>query len=135
MRELNNNITQDNPQIQWNSYQNTECTLLITRKNSSKICLETQNTTSNQVNLKKETQIWKYNTPNFISQTQSNKKSMVVAPKQTYQWNGLASPDITLCTYGKVIMTKEARIHNGERTISLTSGAGKTGQPLVKEWN
>ena len=29
--------------------------------------------------------------------------------------------------------TKEARIYNGEKTISLTSGAGKTGQPLVKE--
>ena len=31
--------------------------------------------------------------------------------------------------------TKEARIYNGEKTISLTSGAGKTGQSLVKEWN
>ena len=28
---------------------------------------------------------------------------------------------------------KEARIYNGEKTISLTSGAGKTGQPPVKE--
>ena len=30
-------------------------------------------------------------------------------------------------------LTKEARIYDGEKTISLTSGAGKTGQPLVKE--
>ena len=30
-------------------------------------------------------------------------------------------------------LTKEARIYNGEKTISLASGAGKTGQPLVKE--
>ena len=30
-------------------------------------------------------------------------------------------------------LTKEARIHNGEKTISLTSVAGKTGQPLVKD--
>ena len=29
-------------------------------------------------------------------------------------------------------LTKEARIYNGEKTVSLTSGAGKTGQPLVK---
>ena len=29
-------------------------------------------------------------------------------------------------------LTKEARIYNGEKTIPLTSGAGKTGQPLVK---
>ena len=30
-------------------------------------------------------------------------------------------------------LTKEARIYNGLKTISLTSGAGKTGQPLVKD--
>ena len=30
-------------------------------------------------------------------------------------------------------LAKQARIYNGEKTISLTSGAGKTGQPLVKE--
>ena len=29
--------------------------------------------------------------------------------------------------------TMEARIYNGVKTISLTSGAGKTGQSLVKE--
>ena len=30
-------------------------------------------------------------------------------------------------------LTKEAKIYNREKTISLTSGAGKTGQPHVKE--
>ena len=30
-------------------------------------------------------------------------------------------------------MAKEARIHNGEKTISLITGAGKTGQLHVKE--
>ena len=30
-------------------------------------------------------------------------------------------------------LTKEAKIYNGEQTISLTSDAWKTGQPLVKE--
>ena len=30
-------------------------------------------------------------------------------------------------------LTKEARIYNGLKTISLTSGAGKSDQPLVKE--
>ena len=30
-------------------------------------------------------------------------------------------------------LTKEARIYSGEKTTSLTSGAGKTGQTLVKE--
>jgi len=31
-------------------------------------------------------------------------------------------------------LKKEARIYNGEKTISLTSGAGNTGQPVVKEY-
>ena len=30
-------------------------------------------------------------------------------------------------------LTKEAKIHNGEKTITLTSGAGKTGQQLVEK--
>ena len=30
-------------------------------------------------------------------------------------------------------LTKEARIYNGEKTISLTNDAGKTGQLSVKE--
>ena len=29
--------------------------------------------------------------------------------------------------------TKEARIYSRKKTTSLTSGVGKTGQPLVKE--
>ena len=29
-------------------------------------------------------------------------------------------------------LTKEAKIYNGEKTISLISGAGKIGQPLEK---
>ena len=34
---------------------------------------------------------------------------------------------------GTLSLTKKARIYSREKTISLTSGAGKTGQPLVKE--
>ena len=30
-------------------------------------------------------------------------------------------------------LTMEARVYNGEKSISLTCGAGKTGQPPVKE--
>ena len=32
-----------------------------------------------------------------------------------------------------ISLTEEARIYNRLKTISLTSGARKTGQPLVKE--
>ena len=31
-----------------------------------------------------------------------------------------------------LFLTKELKIYNGEKTISLLSGAGKTGQPLEK---
>ena len=30
-------------------------------------------------------------------------------------------------------LTKEARIYNGEKIISLTNGTGKIGQPLIKK--
>ena len=36
-------------------------------------------------------------------------------------------------TMNALYLTNESRIYNGVKTISLTSGAGKTGQPLVKE--
>ena len=50
--------------------------------------------------------------------------------KNIDQWNKIESPEINPRTLS---LTKEARIYNGEKTISLTSGAGKTGRPLVKE--
>ena len=59
---------------------------------------------------------------------------MVLAQRQKYRSmeqnrkpRDKSSPMDTLSS------TKEARIYNGLKTVSLTSGAGKTGQPLVKE--
>ena len=48
------------------------------------------------------------------------------------QRNKIESPDINPCTYGHLMFDKWARIYNGKKTISLTSGVGKTGQPVVK---
>ena len=45
------------------------------------------------------------------------------------QWNKIE----TQVPMDNLFLTKEARIYNGEKTTSVTSGAGKTGQPLVKE--
>ena len=49
------------------------------------------------------------------------------------QWNKIESPEITHAPMDTLSLTKEARIYNGEKTISLTSAARKTGQPPVNE--
>ena len=49
------------------------------------------------------------------------------------QWNKIESQRLIHIPMDTLPLTKEARLYNGKKTISLTSGAGKIGQPLVKE--
>ena len=59
---------------------------------------------------------------------------MVVPQRQKYRlMEQNRRPEINPLPVDTLPLTKEARIYNGVKTISLTSGAGKTGQPLVKE--
>ena len=49
------------------------------------------------------------------------------------QRNTIESLEINPHTYGTLFLTKEAKIYNGAKTASSTSGTGKTGQLDVKE--
>ena len=49
------------------------------------------------------------------------------------QWNNTESPEINLHTYGQLVFDKGDNIQLRKKTISLTSAAGKTGQPPLKE--
>ena len=59
---------------------------------------------------------------------------MVLAQKQKYrQLNKIESPEINPCTYGYLILTREARRYNGAKTDSSINGSGKTGQLHVQK--
>ena len=59
---------------------------------------------------------------------------MVLGQRQKYRsMEQIESPEINPHTYGHLVFAKEERKYNGEKTISLTSGVGKTGQSHVKE--
>ena len=49
------------------------------------------------------------------------------------QWNRIESPEINPCTYGHLIFDKGGKDIQWKKATFLTSGAGKTGQPLVKK--
>ena len=69
-----------------------------------------------------------------ILQSNSHQDSMVLAQRQKHRsMECNRKPRDKSTPMETLSLTKEARIYRREKTISLTSGAGKTGQPLVKE--
>ena len=48
-------------------------------------------------------------------------------------WSRIERTEINPCLYSQLIFGRVPRIHNGERIVSSTNDAGKTGYPHAKE--
>ena len=69
-----------------------------------------------------------------LLQSHSHQDSMVLAQRQKYRSMEQNRKHRDKSTYlWTPYLRQNIRIYNGKKTTSLTSGAGKTGQPLVKE--
>ena len=88
--------------------------------------------------IEKEEQSWRNHTPwlQTILQSYSHQNSIILAPKNGHRSMEENRKPRNKPTYlWSINLTEEARIYNEEKTVSSVSGAGKTGQVHVKEWN
>ena len=83
--------------------------------------------------LEKSTCLTSGYTPKLQSSRQYGTGAKTEKKKKIDQRNKTESPEINPPTYGHLTFDKGGKDIQRRKIISLTSGAGKTGQPLVKE--
>ena len=122
--------TQNNLQIQCNTYQIISGIFHRIRTKNFTICMETQKTTNSQSSLEKIKSTGGIGLPDFIII-----KTVWYWHKNRHigQWNRIDSPEINTHTYGYLSYDKGGKNNTGEKTVSSVSGGGKTGQQHVKE--
>ena len=135
----NEYTTQSNLQIQCNPYQASSNIFHRTRTNNFKICMEIQKTSNSQSNLEKEEWNWKNQLAwlQALLQSHSHQDSMVLAQRQKYRLmeQNRKPRDESMYQWTSYLWKRRQKYTIEKRQSLLTSGAGKTSQPLVKEWN
>ena len=109
-----------------------------TRTKNFAVCIETQKTPNCQSNLEKEKRSWRNQFPwlQTVPQSYSNPDSMVLTQKQKYRsmeqdWKPRDNPT----KYGQLFFDKGGKNIQWRKDSLSISGAGKTRQLYVKEWN
>ena len=95
--------------------------------------MEIQKTPNSQSSLEKEDWSWMNQASRLqvILQSYSHQNSLVLAQKQKNR--SMEQDRKPRNKSMHLYLTKDAKIYNGAKTASSINGAGKTGQPYVKE--
>ena len=99
--------------------------------------MEPEKTPKSQSNLEKQNQSWRHHNPRLqvVLQSCNHQDSMVLAQKQTLrsmEQNREPRNEPTN-VWPTNLLTKQERVANGKKTVSLANGARKTGQQHAEE--